>query len=94
LSIPHLRHHILPGSSGGVLITPPGGSDAEDSRGGEAETVDLDETDGDTTVTTRFKFADRSGRARMTRFDGQADSFDKMDAVLRSVHDSSGRACQ
>jgi uncharacterized protein YndB with AHSA1/START domain len=49
------------------------------------ETVELHETDGVTTLTMRLAFRDRAGRDHMTRSDGQADSFDKLEAYLRSL---------
>jgi uncharacterized protein YndB with AHSA1/START domain len=49
------------------------------------ETVDLHETDGVTTMTTMLAFRDQAGRDRMTRHDGQEDSFDKLEDYLRSL---------
>ena len=49
------------------------------------ETVDLHETDGVTTLTTRMTFRDKAGRAHMNRSDGQESSFDKMEDYLRSL---------
>jgi len=51
------------------------------------ETVDLDETDGVTTLTVKLAFRDKAGRDHMTRSDGQEDSFDKMEDYLRSLVD-------
>jgi uncharacterized protein YndB with AHSA1/START domain len=51
------------------------------------ETVQLHETDGVTKLTNRLAFRDQAGRDHMTRFDGQEDSFDKMENYLRSVLD-------
>lgn len=51
------------------------------------ETVDLQETDGVTKVTMKSAFRDKAGRAHMTRFDGQEDSFNKMEDVLRALLD-------
>ena len=49
------------------------------------ETVDLHETDGVTTVTMNLAFRDQAGRDHMTKFDGQEDSWDKMEDYLRSL---------
>ncbi len=52
------------------------------------DTVDLHETDGVTTLTTKLAFRDQAGRAHMTKHDGQEDSFDKLEDYLRSLQDS------
>ena len=49
------------------------------------EIMQLHETDGVTTLTMRLAFRDKAGRDRMTRFDGQQDSFDAMEDILRSL---------
>jgi uncharacterized protein YndB with AHSA1/START domain len=49
------------------------------------DTVELQETDGVTTLTSTLAFRDRAGRAHMTRHDGQEDSFDKLEDYLRSL---------
>src|ERR1700689_2721191 len=49
------------------------------------ETWQLHETDGVTTATMRLAFRDKAGRDHMTRFDGQQDSFDAMEDILRSL---------
>ncbi len=49
------------------------------------ETVELHETDGVTTLTTRMAFRDEAGRAHMSTNDGQEDSFDKLEDYLRSL---------
>jgi uncharacterized protein YndB with AHSA1/START domain len=54
------------------------------------ESVDLSETDGVTTLTTKLAFRDQAGRAHMTRSDGQEDSFDKLEDYLRSLLDQAG----
>jgi uncharacterized protein YndB with AHSA1/START domain len=54
------------------------------------ETVDLHETDGVTKLTNKLAFRDRSGRDHMTKFDGWEDSWDKMEAYLRSLLDPNG----
>ena len=54
------------------------------------ETMQLHETDGVTTLTMRLAFRDKAGRDRMTRFDGQQDSFDQMEDILRSLLDLKG----
>ena len=51
------------------------------------ESVDLRETDGVTKLTSKLTFRDQAGRAHMTTFDGQEDSFDKMEDYLRSLLD-------
>ena len=47
------------------------------------ETIQLHETGGVTTLTMRLSFRDKAGRDHMTRFDGQQDSFDQMEEILR-----------
>jgi len=54
------------------------------------ETMQLDETDGVTTLTIRLAFRDKAGRDHMTRFDGKQDDFDAMDEILRSLLDQKG----
>jgi uncharacterized protein YndB with AHSA1/START domain len=54
------------------------------------ETTQLNETDGVTTLTVRLAFRDKAGRDHMTRFDGQQDSFDMMEDILRSLLDLKG----
>ena len=54
------------------------------------ETMQLRETDGVTTLTMRLAFRDKAGRDHMTRFDGQQDSFDAMEDILRSLLDLVG----
>jgi uncharacterized protein YndB with AHSA1/START domain len=54
------------------------------------ETMQLHETDGVTTLTMRLAFSDKAGRDHMTRFDGQQDSFDQMEHILRSLLDLKG----
>jgi uncharacterized protein YndB with AHSA1/START domain len=49
------------------------------------ETVQLNEDHGVTTLTNTLAFRDKAGRDHMTRFDGQEDSFDNMEDVLRSL---------
>jgi uncharacterized protein YndB with AHSA1/START domain len=51
------------------------------------ETMQLHETDGVTTLTMRLAFRDKAGRDHLTRFDGQQDSFDQMEDILRSLLD-------
>jgi uncharacterized protein YndB with AHSA1/START domain len=51
------------------------------------ESVDLSEANGVTKLTTRLAFRDKAGRDHMTRSDGQEDSFDKMEELLRSLLD-------
>jgi uncharacterized protein YndB with AHSA1/START domain len=54
------------------------------------ETMHLHETNGVTTLTMRLAFRDKAGRDHMTRFDGQQDSFDEMEDILRSLLDLEG----
>jgi uncharacterized protein YndB with AHSA1/START domain len=56
------------------------------------ETMQLHETDGVTTLTMRLAFRDQAGRDHMTRFDGQQESFDAMEDILRSLLGLSGTA--
>jgi uncharacterized protein YndB with AHSA1/START domain len=49
------------------------------------ETMQLHESDGVTTLTMRMAFRDKAGRDHMTRFDGQQESFDAMEDILRSL---------
>jgi len=49
------------------------------------ETVELHETDGVTTLTTRMAFSDEAGRAHMNTNDGQEDSFNKLEYYLWSL---------
>jgi uncharacterized protein YndB with AHSA1/START domain len=54
------------------------------------ETVDLHETDGVTKLTMTLSFRDKAGRDHMTKYDGQEDSFDKMEDLLKSLLDPKG----
>ena len=56
------------------------------------ESMDLHETDGVTKLTYRLAFRDKAGRDHMTRSDGQEDSFDKLEDLLRSLLDPKGTA--
>ena len=49
------------------------------------ETVQLEETEGVTKLTVLMAFRDEAGRARMTRHDGQEDSFDKLEDYLQQL---------
>jgi len=49
------------------------------------ESVDLHEAHGVTKLTMKLAFRDKAGRDHMTRSDGQEDSFDKMEDLLRSL---------
>jgi uncharacterized protein YndB with AHSA1/START domain len=51
------------------------------------ETTELAEEDGVTTMTTSMAFRTAAGRARMTKTDGQADSWNKLEDYLRSLLD-------
>jgi uncharacterized protein YndB with AHSA1/START domain len=61
---------------------------------GAVETVQLHETDGVTTLTMRLAFRDKAGRDHMTRFDGQQDSFDQVEDILRSLLDPNRTASE
>jgi uncharacterized protein YndB with AHSA1/START domain len=52
------------------------------------ESVDLHEANGVTTLTMTLAFRDKAGRDNMTKTDGQEESFDKMEGLLRSLLDS------
>ena len=52
------------------------------------ETMALQATAGVTTLTWSLAFRDQAGRAHMTKFDGQQDSLDDMEDILRSLLDS------
>jgi len=52
------------------------------------ETVELEETDGVTTLTMRLAFSDLAGRSHMTGHDGQEDSYDKLEDYLTSLLES------
>jgi uncharacterized protein YndB with AHSA1/START domain len=54
------------------------------------ETVELHEADGVTKLTMRLSFRDEAGRAHMTKHDGQEDSFDQMEDLLRALLDAPG----
>jgi uncharacterized protein YndB with AHSA1/START domain len=56
------------------------------------ESVDLREVDGVTRMTVRLAFRDEAGRAHMTTSDGQENSFDKLEGLLRSLLDRRGTA--
>ena len=49
------------------------------------ETMELHERDGVTRFTWRLAFRDQAGRDHMTGFDGQQDSLDEMENILRSL---------
>ena len=51
------------------------------------ETMELHEADGVTTLSWRLAFRDKAGRDHMTGFDGQQDSLDEMEDILRSLLD-------
>jgi uncharacterized protein YndB with AHSA1/START domain len=52
------------------------------------ESVDLHEVKGVTTLTVKLAFRDQAGRDHMTRFDGQEDSFNQLEDLLRSLLDA------
>ena len=47
--------------------------------------MELQERDGVTTFTWSLAFRDKAGRDHMTSFDGQQDSLDEMENILRSL---------
>jgi uncharacterized protein YndB with AHSA1/START domain len=51
------------------------------------ESVDLHEANGVTKLTTRLAFRAKAGRDHMTKSDGQEDSLDKMEDLLRALLD-------
>jgi uncharacterized protein YndB with AHSA1/START domain len=51
------------------------------------ETVELHEIDGVTRLTNTLAFRDQAGRDHMTKFDGQLESYDAMEDILRSLVD-------
>jgi uncharacterized protein YndB with AHSA1/START domain len=51
------------------------------------ETMQLSEVDGVTTLTITLAFSDQAGRDHVTSFDGQQDSLDAMEEILRSLLD-------
>jgi uncharacterized protein YndB with AHSA1/START domain len=51
------------------------------------ETMDLQETDGVTTLTYLLAFSDQAGRDHMTKYDGLAANFDNIEAYVRSLRD-------
>jgi uncharacterized protein YndB with AHSA1/START domain len=56
------------------------------------ETMELHESDGVTTFTSRLAFRDQAGRDHMTKFDGQEAGLDNVEAYLRSLLDPEGTA--
>jgi uncharacterized protein YndB with AHSA1/START domain len=54
------------------------------------EAVELHEANGVTKLTTKLTFRDKAGRDHMTKSDGQEDSYDKMEVLLRSLLDPKG----
>ena len=55
------------------------------------ETMDLQETDGVTTLTWRLAFRDQAGRDHMTKYDGIEANFDNVEEYLRSLLDAEER---
>ena len=49
------------------------------------ETMDLDETDGVTTMTHVLAFRDQAGRDHMSKFDGMEATWDNVEDYLRSL---------
>ena len=49
------------------------------------ETVDLQETNGVTTLTWKLAFRDKVGRDHMTKFDGIESNLDHVEDLLRSL---------
>jgi len=56
------------------------------------ETMDLHEVDGVTRLTWKLAFSDRTGRDRMTKFDGIEASFDNVAEYLQSLVEPSRTA--
>jgi uncharacterized protein YndB with AHSA1/START domain len=54
------------------------------------ETMELHEADAVTTFTWKLAFRDKAGRDHMTEFNGQQDSLDQMEEILRSLLDPEG----
>jgi uncharacterized protein YndB with AHSA1/START domain len=54
------------------------------------ESMVLEEANGVTKLTVKLAFRDKAGRDHMDKFDGQEDSFDKMEDYLRSLLDPEG----
>jgi uncharacterized protein YndB with AHSA1/START domain len=54
------------------------------------ETVELHEARGVTTLTMKLAFRDQAGRDHMTKFDGQEDSYNKLEDYLKSLVDPNG----
>jgi uncharacterized protein YndB with AHSA1/START domain len=52
------------------------------------ETMELQEAHGVTTMTWRLAFSDKAGRDHMTKYDGILESFDRTEALLRSLLDT------
>lgn len=49
------------------------------------ESLDLREDAGVTTLTWKLAFADKAGRARMTKYDGLIANLDKVEELLRRI---------
>ena len=56
------------------------------------ETMDLDETDGVTTMTHVLAFRDKAGRDHMTKYDGIEANFDNVEDYLRKLQNKAGAA--
>jgi uncharacterized protein YndB with AHSA1/START domain len=54
------------------------------------ETMDLQETDGVTTLTYLLAFSNQAGRDRMTKYDGLEANFDNIEEYVRSLRDAEG----
>jgi uncharacterized protein YndB with AHSA1/START domain len=54
---------------------------------GAVETMEPHENDGVTTLMWKLAFREKAGRDHMTSFDGQQDSLDAMEEILRSLLD-------
>jgi len=54
------------------------------------ETMDLQETDGVTTLTYLLAFSDQAGRDHMTKYDGLEANFDNIEVYVRSLRDPEG----
>jgi uncharacterized protein YndB with AHSA1/START domain len=54
------------------------------------ESMDLQESDGVTTLTYRLAFRDKAGRDHMTKYDGLLANFENFENYLRSLLDPKG----
>jgi hypothetical protein len=52
--------------------------------------MDLQETDGITTLTYLLAFSNQAGRDHMTKYDGLEANFDNIEEYVRSLRDAEG----